>query len=51
MGDLSFDVELSWSATGGRGSRTLQTNDVTLEISGRDQWVAMVSARALRISW
>jgi len=34
MGDLSFDVELSWSQTGGHGAGTLQTNDLTLQISG-----------------
>jgi peroxiredoxin-like protein len=34
MGDLSFDVELSWSQAGDHGSGALQTNDVTLEISG-----------------
>jgi peroxiredoxin-like protein len=34
MGDLSFDVELSWSQTGDRGAGALQTNDLTLEISG-----------------
>jgi peroxiredoxin-like protein len=34
MSDLSFDVELSWSQTGGHGAGALQTNDLTLEISG-----------------
>jgi peroxiredoxin-like protein len=34
MGDLRFDVELSWSETGGQGTGALQTNDLTLEISG-----------------
>jgi peroxiredoxin-like protein len=34
MGDLSFDVELSWSQAGGYGAGTLQANDLTLEISG-----------------
>jgi peroxiredoxin-like protein len=34
MGDLSFDVELSWSQAGGGGAGALQTNDLTLQISG-----------------
>src|SRR6185312_6134930 len=34
MGDLDFDVELSWSQTGAHGEGALQTNDVTLQISG-----------------
>lgn len=34
MGDLRFDVELSWSGTGREGAGAIQTNDLTLELSG-----------------
>src|SRR6185312_15027625 len=34
MDDLSFDVELCWSQAGAHGAGALQTNDLTLEISG-----------------
>jgi peroxiredoxin-like protein len=34
MGDLSFNVELSWSGTGREGVGAIQTNDLTLELSG-----------------
>jgi peroxiredoxin-like protein len=34
MRDLSFDVELSWSATGRQGAGQIQTDDLALELSG-----------------
>jgi peroxiredoxin-like protein len=34
MSDLSFDVELMWSETGGKGTGEIQTNDLVLELSG-----------------
>jgi peroxiredoxin-like protein len=34
MDDLSFDVELCWSQARAHGEGALQTNDLTLEISG-----------------
>jgi peroxiredoxin-like protein len=34
MNDLSFDVELMWSETGGKGAGEIQTDDLLLELSG-----------------
>ena len=34
MRDLSFDVELTWSATGRQGAGQIQTDDLALELSG-----------------
>jgi peroxiredoxin-like protein len=34
MSDLSFDVELMWSETGGKGTGEIQTDDLVLELSG-----------------
>jgi osmotically inducible protein OsmC len=34
MGDLSFDVELRWSETEHKGVGEIQTDDLTLELSG-----------------
>ena len=34
MGELRFDVELSWSGSGREGEGAIQTNDITLELSG-----------------
>jgi len=34
MRDLSFDVELSWSATGRQGAGQIETDDLVLELSG-----------------
>ena len=34
MSDLSFDVELIWSGTGGEGAGEIQTDDLALELSG-----------------
>lgn len=34
MSDLSFDVELMWSETGGKGAGEIQTDDLVLELSG-----------------
>src|SRR5205085_4490688 len=34
MRDLSFDVELSWSATGRQGAGQIQTDDLALDLSG-----------------
>jgi peroxiredoxin-like protein len=34
MGDLSFDVELSWAGRGREGAGTIKTDDQLLELSG-----------------
>lgn len=34
MSDLSFDVELMWSETEGKGTGEIQTDDLVLELSG-----------------
>jgi peroxiredoxin-like protein len=34
MSDLSFDVELMWSETEGKGAGEIQTDDLVLELSG-----------------
>ena len=34
MSDLSFDVELMWSETAGKGAGEIQTDDLVLELSG-----------------
>ena len=34
MNDLSFDVELMWSETGGKGAGEIKTDDLVLELSG-----------------
>jgi hypothetical protein len=34
MGDLSFDVELTWSGAGHEGAGRIQTDDVALDLSG-----------------
>ena len=34
MKDLSFDVELTWSATGRQGAGQIRTDDLVLELSG-----------------
>jgi peroxiredoxin-like protein len=33
MNDLSFDVELMWSETGGKGAGEIKTDDLVLELS------------------
>ena len=33
MGDLSFDVELTWSGAGRQGAGQVQTDDLALELS------------------
>jgi peroxiredoxin-like protein len=34
MSDLSFDVELMWSETAGKGTGEIKTHDLVLELSG-----------------
>jgi peroxiredoxin-like protein len=34
MADLSFDVELTWSQTEGKGAGEIKTDDLVLELSG-----------------
>ena len=34
MSDLSFDVELMWSETAGKGAGEIKTDDLVLELSG-----------------
>jgi organic hydroperoxide reductase OsmC/OhrA len=34
MSDLSFDVELMWSETAGKGAGEIHTDDLVLELSG-----------------
>jgi hypothetical protein len=34
MSDLSFDVELMWSGTGREGAGEIQTDGLSLELSG-----------------